>query len=354
MNEQREAVRIPESVLDRFETQVFERLGVPAQTAQLAVRSLLDASLLGVDTHGVEALDMYVTHLREGGLDPKPQPKLISEQGSLGLWDMQHGFGLAGARAIMEHAIERAGEHGIHLATCRRTNHIGACGIYGKIAADAGLIGIVGQQTRAAFAPWGGKEKRVGASPTAFVVPVADAFPFYYDGSFAMITGAQIKAHRRAGTPLAEGVAMDKDGNPTTDPAAAWDGQVMPIGRYKGVGLAMAFEILHGVLSGNVFSCDIPSIVSTPDQSADSSIFMLAVDPGFIMGRDGFAAGMKRYVAYVESSPARDPADPPRYPGRREGENWRDRRANGIPVRLDALERFDEIARSLGMKCITR
>ena len=347
-------MRIPESLLDAFERQVFERLGVPAETAQLAVRSMLDASLMGVDTHGVEALDMYVDHLRAGGLDPKPEPILLKERGGLGLWDMQNGFGLASGRKIMAHAIKRAGEHGIYLATCRRTNHIGACGVYGKMAADEGLIGMVGQQTGAGLAPWGGTQGRVGASPTAFVAPVANSFHFYYDASFAMITGAQMKAHIRSCTPLPEGVAMDKDGNPTTDPKKARGGQILPIGRHKGVGLAMAFEILHCILSGNNFSSEIPSIVSHPEKTASSSIFMLVIDPNFIMPRGEFAHSMKRYVEYVESSPARNPQDPPRYPGRREGENWRDRREHGIPVRPDALARFDAIAASLSMASLQR
>jgi LDH2 family malate/lactate/ureidoglycolate dehydrogenase len=254
----------------------------------------------------------------------------------------------------MAHAIEQVESHGIYFATCRHTNHIGACGVYGKMAADAGYIGMAGQQTRAGLVPWGGTERRVGASPLAVVAPVADSFPFYYDASFAMITGAKIKACLRAGIPLPEGVAMDKDGEPTTDPEKAWGGPVMAIGRHKGIGLAMAFEILHSVLSGNVLSLDIPSVVSNPEKSASSSIFMLVIDPGALMPPDEFAAAMKRYVDYVESSPARDPEDPPRYPGRREGENWRDRRANGIPVRSVALERFDNIAQLIGMECIDR
>ena len=349
MQDKPERVHIPEATLEAFEVGVFEKLGVPTETACLAVRSLLDASLMGVDTHGVEALDMYVEHLRAGGLDPTPEPKLLKEHGGLGLLDMQQGFGLASARRIMTHAIGRARETGIYFATCRNTNHIGACGVYGKMAADKGLIALIGQQTRAAFAPWGGKEKRVGASPFALVAPVAGGFPFYYDASFAMITGAVMKQHLRAGTPLPEGVAMDKDGNLATDAKEAWGGQAMPIGQHKGVGLAMVCEILHSILSGNVFSCDIPSIVSNPEKTAGSSIFMMVMDPHGVRPSDEFAERMKQYVEYVESSPPRDPADPPRYPGRREGENWYDRRANGIPVRADALERFDKIADSLGL-----
>jgi len=337
----------------RFIVGVFGRLGVPQETAVLAARSLLDASLMGVDTHGVEALDMYVTHLRAGGLDPKPDPVPVTEAGGLGLWDMQHGFGLAGARRIMSHAIRKAREHGIYLATCRRTNHIGACGVYGKMAADEGLIGIACQQGGAAFPPWGGKDKRVGTSPFAFVAPVADSFPFYYDASFAMITAARIKACIRSGTPLPEGVALDKDGLPTTDPRKAWGGQGVPIGRYKGIGLSMCCEVLTCVLSGNVFPCDVPSIVNNPERSAGSSVFMAAIDPEAVWGSGRFPARMREYIAYVESSAARNTSDPPRYPGRREGENWHDRRQNGIPVAADALDRFDEIADSLGLKRIS-
>lgn len=354
MSETDAAVRVPESTIEAFERGVFERLGVPPETAGLAVRSLLDASLMGVDTHGVEALDMYVNHLRAGGLDPNPKAVLIDERGGLGLWDMQHGFGLANARRIMARAVERAREHGVYLATCRHTNHIGACGVYGKMAADRGLIGMVSQQSRASLAPWGGKEKRVGTSPVAFTAPVEGGFPFCYDASFAMITGAGIKAHIRAGTPLPEGVMMDAEGNPTTDPEKAWTGNAMPIGGHKGVGLAMAMEVLSAVLSGNVFSCEIPSIVSNPEKTASSSVFMLAVDPGLIMDPKEFGRAMRRYVEYVESSPPQHASSRPRYPGRQEGGCWQDREANGIPVRPDALKRFDEIADSLEIPHLTR
>ena len=338
------AVRLAEEALDEFARLVFERLGVPPETARLAVRSLLDASLMGIDTHGIEALDMYVEHLRHGGLEPGPDPVIVRERGGLGLWDMQSGFGLAGARKIMAHAVERAKVHGVYLATCRRSNHIGACGVYGKIAADEGLVARIGQQTGAAFAPWGGCAARIGASPMAFVAPVAGLFPFYYDASFAQMTRGRIKAHIRSNTPLPEDVATDADGRPTTDPRAAWEGQILPIGRHKGIGLAMVNEVLHAVLSGNVFADRIPSIVSHPERSADSSLYMLVLDPEGIMPRAEFARRMREYVEYVESSPPRDPADPPRYPGRREGETWADRREKGIPVSAEGLRRFDEIA----------
>ena len=96
MNTSKKADRIPDAVLIEFVTAIFSKLGVPNDTAHLAVRSLLDASLIGVDPHGVDELDMSVEHLRAGGMDPKPEPMLLKEQGGLGMWDMQNGFGPAG------------------------------------------------------------------------------------------------------------------------------------------------------------------------------------------------------------------------------------------------------------------
>lgn len=346
--------RIPEATLDAFLREVFIRLKTPPETAALGARSLLDASLLGIDTHGVEALDMYFEHLRRGGLDPLPAPELLREKGGLGLWDMRHGIGLSGAREIMTHAIARAREHGTYLAVCRRTNHLGACGVYGKMAADEGFIAQVSQQTRSLFAPPGGVEPRVGASPVAFAAPVAGGFPFLFDVTLAVMTHAQIKAHLRAGTPLPAGVALDKDGLPTLDPRAAWEGQVLPIGAHKGFGLAMAFETMHTVLSGNVLSGEIPSIVSTPSKSAGTSIFMLVIDPDALGTRGDFAKRMAEYVRYVESSPARDAGAPPRYPGRRAGVTWAERKARGIPLRPDAIDRIDRIAKALQIAPLTR
>ncbi|MBN2295858.1 MAG: Ldh family oxidoreductase, partial [Pirellulales bacterium] len=133
----------------------------------------------------------------------------------------------------------------------------------------------------------------------------------------------------------------------------AWLGQIMPIGRHKGVGLAMVFEILSAILSGNQLSGDIPSIIDQPQRSADSSFFMIAVDPEALMPAKSFTRSMRQYVDYLESSTARDPANPPRYPGRREGEHWHDRKLNGIPVSPAALQSFGEIALSLSAQDAT-
>jgi LDH2 family malate/lactate/ureidoglycolate dehydrogenase len=341
--------RIRPDTFQDFALAVFEKLDVPQATARLATRSLLEASLVGVESHGIESLEMYVNHLLGGGLQADREPERIGGVGGAELWDMQGGFGLAGARKIMAHAIERARENGICLATVHDTNHIGACGIYGKIAADKGLIGVVSQQSFPCLSPWGGKEIRVGSSPLALVAPIEGMFPFYFDCQMASMTRSQVKAHRISGNPLPEGAAMDSEGNPTTDPEAAWFGQLAPIGQYKGVGLAMAFEVLSAILSGNRFSNDIPSIVNEPDKSAGSSFFMIAIDPAAVFPGENFPARMREYVAYIESSPAIDPENPPRYPGRREGENWRDRTENGIPVSEAGLQKFNAISQKLGI-----
>ena len=349
-----EISRIAEQTLMNFVVDVLTRVGVSEETAKLASRSMLDASLMGIDSHGVGALPMYVNHIQGGGLKFDAEPVVVKSNGGVEQWDMQHGFGMASGRKIMEHAITAAKRCGIYLATCRNTNHLGACGVYGKMAADSGCIAMVSQQTNLAFSPWGSTEPRIGASPFAFVAPVKDGFPFYYDVTIAAITRAKVKAHMQAGEPLPEGVALDADGNATVDPTEAWNGQLLPIGAHKGVGLAMAFEILSCVLSGNQFAKDVPSIVDNPDKSADSSLFMIVINPEAAMPLDNFMATMRRYIDYIESSPARDPDNPPRYPGRRAGQSWSDRSRNGIPVSVDVLDRLDTIAQSIGATCLER
>jgi len=334
---------------EEFAEEVFGRFEVPERVSRLAIRSMLDASLLGVETHGVESLEMYVNHLEAGGLKAARELVKAGGSGSFEIWDMQSGFGLAGARILMEHGIGIARDTGVYFGAVRNTNHIGACGIYGKMAADQGLIGIVSQQTFPVLSPWGGKTPKIGSSPYAFVAPVEGMFPFYFDCQLASMTRAQVKAHRVSGTPLPEGAARDSEGNPTTDPEAAWFGQLMPIGNHKGVGFAMVFEILSGILSGNQFSSGIPSIVNEPDKSADSSVFIMALDPRVAFPKGDFPARMREYVAYIESSPAIDPKNPPRYPGRREGEIWRERSENGIPLSRAGREKFASIADRLGI-----
>lgn len=349
-----EMTRVAESVLQDFATGVFVELGVPCTSAALAVRSLLDASLMGIETHGIESLDMYVAHLRSGGLKADAEPTCLERHGNVSLWDIQHGFGLAAGRIIMADLIDRSRTAGISMATCRNANHLGACGIYAKMAADEGMIGIVSQQTLASLAPWGGRDARVGASPFALAAPIAGESPFYFDASMAAMTRGQMKRYLRTGEPLPEGVAMNAQGQPTRNAEEAWHGQIMPIGGHKGVGLAMSFEILACLLSGNQFSQTIPSIVDHPERSADSGLFMMAIDSAVAGDAAEFAATMKRYVEYIESSSPQDAASPPRYPGRREGATWLERRSHGIPLSPEGMARLDKIATLLSLPRVQR
>jgi LDH2 family malate/lactate/ureidoglycolate dehydrogenase len=304
---------------------------------------------MGIDTHGIEALDMYVTHIREGGLRHGQLPVRRQAHGALELWDMQHGFGLASARWLMGSAIEGARKSGLCALTCCNSNHIGACGVYGKMAADQGMIGIVTQQSLAVLAPWGGREPRIGSAPFAFAAPVRDGFPFCFDASMSAMTRGRIKEYRRAGKPLPPGVAQDAEGRPTTDAEQAWFGMQLPIGAHKGIGLAMAFEILAAVLSANRASTEIPSIVNCPDRSAGSSLFMLVLMPDALGGAEPFQVRMRRYVEEIERAAPATPDTHPRYPGRRAGEHWADRSEHGIPVSAEGLRRLQQIADDLGL-----
>lgn len=349
-----ESIRIAMTDASAFALAVLSRLRVPRDIAELAARSLMEASLLGVDSHGIEALGMYVPHISRGGLCVDAPPKPVSRKGCLHLWDLQHGFGLASARVVMGDTIAAARTLGMCFATCRNGNHIGACGVYGKMAADQGMIGLASQQTLACFPPFGGAEARIGASPLAVVAPVSGSFPFYYDASMAVMTRAAIKEYLKSGRRLPEGVALDECGAPTTDPAAAWKGQIVAIGKHKGVGLAMSIEILQCVLSGNQFSFFIPSIVDNPERSADTSLFLAAIDPEALAEPGVFAKRMREYVDYCESSRPRDGQEAPRYPGRREGEIWAERTRLGIPIATETLDQFDLIADSLRVPRLTR
>jgi LDH2 family malate/lactate/ureidoglycolate dehydrogenase len=231
-----------------------------------------------------------------------------------------------------------AKDKGIYYATCRNANHLGACGVYAKMAADAGMIGLVSQQALASLSPCGGLDPRIGASPFACSAPVENGFPFLFDAGMAAVTRSQVKVCRRKGLSVPKGVALDAQGEPTEDPEKAWVGQLMPIGNHKGVGMAMVFEILSSIISGNKMSNAIASIVDNPDKSAGSGIFIIVIDPATVMPLIDFAKRMREYVNYIESSSPRDPDDPPRYPGRRKGDFWYDRKQNGIPVSAITLQ----------------
>jgi len=297
---------------------VLEAAGARAADAAACVKILIDAELMGISTHGAVRVPDYARRLRGGGIDAHALPKLERRAPSLALVDGANALGpVVGLRAL-EAGLEMARESGIAYVGCRASNHFGAIAPYGRIACEAGFVMLAGTNASTTMPPWGGKALRLGNNPLCVAAPGADGEHFILDMAMSVAARGKIRAALKAGKPIPEGWAADQDGRPTTDPAAALAGLLLPFGAHKGSGLSMAVDLLSGVLSGARFLTDVVSWVDNATEAQGTGHFFLLIDPARLTGREAYAAAMARFRALIKQTPAAEPCAPVLLPGERE------------------------------------
>ena len=310
--------RIDVRQLEQLCGAVLRAAGADSQGAAACVRILVEAEMMGISTHGAIRVPDYARRLRSGGIDPYGVPRLERRAPSLALVDGKNALGpLVGVRAL-EAALELARESGIGWVGCRASNHYGAIAPYAREACDAGFVMIAGTNASTTMPPWGGAALRLGNNPLAVAAPGAGGAHFILDMAMSVAARGKVRAALNEGRKIPEGWAADKNGRPTTDPAAALEGFLLPFGAHKGSGLAMAVDLLAGVLSGARFLTDVVTWVDNPDRPQGVGHFFLLIDPARLIGRTAWDTAMARFRALVRETPAADPAQPVLLPGERE------------------------------------
>jgi len=333
------------SSLIRLGVDAFRHAGLSADDAGVSTRILVEADMMGLHTHGVVRIPAYTNRLRSGGVDAHAAIRVDKRAPSLAVVDGNNGLGtVVGARAL-DAALEMVAETGIAYVGCNNSNHFGALAPYALQACDAGYVFAGGTNASTTMAPWGGKEARMGNNPLCIAAPCRDGVHFILDMAMSVAARGKIRAAHTSGTPIPEGWALDGSGKPTTDAAEALAGFLLPFGAYKGSGLAMAVDILAGVLSGARFLTDVSSWSDEPDAPSGVGHFFLLLDPVKILGPDGFATAMERFKNIVLSTPPARSTTPVVFPGQREQERRRAAMGDGIALSSDLLASIRQLAR---------
>jgi len=351
-------LRIPASALISFARAAFERLGLGSDDARLAAEILIDANLMGLDTHGIAHLDWhagYAPGLESGRVSSRPQIKILRETPATALADAEGGFGLVVAAKAMDLAIEKARQAGVGAVALRNSRHCGAMGFYAKRAVDAGMVGIAMTNASPWVVPTNAKTKMIGTNPIAIGAPVLHGYPFLADITTSTIAMGKVETATRLKHMLLPGWALDRDARSTIDPAAVYDGGgLTPLGStadcssYKGYGLGAAVEILTGLLSGTNWSMRLEK------GSSQAAQFFLALQIEAFADRDDFLRGMSDMVDTLMSAEPANGADRVLFPGQREFETRADRERHGVPLDRELLERLDRFADRLGVARLAR
>jgi LDH2 family malate/lactate/ureidoglycolate dehydrogenase len=317
----------------------------PRSTARLVAESLVAANLRGVDSHGVQLLPYYVEQVERGDMDAGAEGRIALESGACLLYDGANGAGQQIASVCCGHAVRLAHKHGISVVAARESNHFGAAAYWGQKISAAGLVGIVMCNASPIVAPWQGKEPRLGTNPICMSVPG----PWLLDMATTTVANNRIfKALMNGEETIPAGWAVDSEGVPTTDTGAAIRGMPMPLGGYKGSGLAMMVEILCGALSGGAMSVDVGGIRIQGKPTRASQTFV-AIDAGRFMPAEEFPRRVEWLVNTVKSAAPAKGHSEVMVAGDPEWRAEAERRQHGIPLGEGTWECLVETAARLGV-----
>lgn len=338
----------PDYLLDVC-ARLFTAYGASEADARVAAEELVESSLLGFDSHGVMRASEYADDLRAGRIRPGAPIRIVKQTPTTAIVDCGFNFGAVGARAMVEIVSEQA-RGGVACVVSQNCHHVGRLGAWAQGIAERGLIGLAfvnNVRNWHSVAPWGGREGRLGTNPLAWAVPVAEGCtPIVMDMATCMMPEGKIRVHLHAGKPLPEGIIVDAQGRPSTDPQAFYGpppGAILPFGGqygYKGFGLALLVELLGGVLAG---------YATSQNQRHDNGLCLIAIDPEAFCGAQTFKALVEDMRAYVVNTPPMAGFDEVVLPGTIDFRIRERRLREGIPLAEESWRLIKEAAAQAGL-----
>jgi LDH2 family malate/lactate/ureidoglycolate dehydrogenase len=244
----------------------------------------------------------------------------------------------------LEASIGLARETGVGIAFARASNHFGPVAPYSLLAAEAGFASIIGSNASTTIAPTGGRDARLGNSPVGFCVPNPGGQPILLDMALSVVARAKIRGAAKRGEAIPPTWATDKDGRPTTDPKAALDGFLLPIGGHKGYGLALIVDLFAGLLSGAAYLTHVSSWADNPEAPQDLGHFFFLIDAARLGPPEWLAGRMRDFAAILHDAPRADPATPVLLPGEIELGKLERHRRDGIALDPALISRLESLA----------
>lgn len=321
------------------------RAGFSSADAATVGEVIVDADLHGVHSHGIRLLSTLAPEILRGSIDATAVPEAIKDRGVSSVIDAHHAFGPVACRFALEHVVARAAELGMAAAAIRHSSHWGQPAYYARHAAAAGMVLLAISNSAAAMPLWGATVKSVGNNPLTIGVPRQGAEPWVLDISMQQAAWGRLHVHREAGQQLPEPWGFDRNGQPSTDPAAILaSGRIRPMGDHKGSGLAVMFEALTGGLAGSLHTVEVSSSMLASGRQMKSQFF-LAIDPEAFGGSEA----MTRLVtSFADATAGLAPApghQRVRLPGEGAASHRERHLRDGVPL-IPALRRALEVLQS--------
>jgi len=344
-------VRVPARAVTSLISDSFLAAGLPDADAARCAQLMTEADLTGADGHGIFRLPQYVRRLKAGGFNARPGITVARSAPATAVVDGDNGMGhLVMTRAAAE-AVAIARQAGVSWVGVRRSNHAGPAGLYAESVASAGMIGLYAAVANANhMAVWGGAELLLGTNPLAIGVPSGGG-PMILDMATTIVSYGTVKKYALRGAPMPEGWFVNaKTGAPITDPNRTAEGLLLPVGGYKGSGLAIMLGLLGGVLNGAAFGRDVIDFNADDASETNTGHFICAVDIARFAPLQEFTAAVDRHLAELRGSKRLPGFDEIRLPGDRRRECRAERLRDGVPIAPALLPQLDKLAAELKLK----
>ena len=235
--------------LEKILIKIFMNHKLNKDHSKICSQALINAELVGAYGHGLSRLKMYCDRIQKKLINPKPKIKTKKISSSISLIDADNSIGFVAADMGVKKAIQNAQKTGIGLVGIKNSGHYGLSGYYAEQAVKKNLIAMIYTNAPPAVAPHGSLKSLFGTNPICFGCPSGSKIPFILDTSISMINRGKIRVAAKKNKKIPAGVALDKNGKPTTNARKALEGVQLPIAGFRGSGLAWMVDILSGVLT---------------------------------------------------------------------------------------------------------
>ena len=335
-------IKINYNKLLKFTYRIFRKVNLDDFSAKTVSLGICEASLRGVDSHGLKLFPHYVKSSIFGRKNPKPKFKFYKTFESAYLLDANNAYGIAAGFKAIEKGISEAKKKGICMVGVKNSSHPGALASIALRAAKKGFIAFAFTHADSLQLTFGGKTPFFGTNPICFVAPRYKKEPFCLDIATTQISWNKLLNFKKLKKKLPNNVAADKNGKITKNPEKAKS--LISIGDYKGYGLAAMIEILCSVLLGMSFGKNIPSMYkSSMSKPRKLGQFYIVLRSDAFVGKNKFIKNLNKLCKEVKKQ--KNKTNEKIYlPNDKEIITSKERIKNGIPIDLTLYKEINKLS----------
>ncbi|MCL2000857.1 MAG: Ldh family oxidoreductase [Planctomycetes bacterium] len=344
-------MRFLEKDLSGYCAAVFEKVGLPPEDAQVFAGSLVGSEMRGVSSHGITRLKAYADRIRRGEINAKGKAFIAKESDSALLVDGNNGPGVVAAMDTMHFCMERAAKSGACFAAINNTSHYAAGWYFVMQASKNGMAGFAVCNADPLVVPHGGTIPMLGTNPVSIAIPAGRNPDLVLDMATSVVAMGKVELYAKLGKEIPEGWVVDKDGQPTTNPADILKCALLPFGGPKGYGISLLIDVICSSLSGAKNGRQITSIFSSDDPNGyrNIGVFMGVIDISKFVDIETFKDRVDSIYEEFKKTPPVKGVESVMLPGEIEHRNHERSRNDGIELSVPIISELRDLAKQYGI-----